>query len=134
MRIRIVSQKSEIPDLNPDERILHLTFRPSNIDVLRLLDTCPKLEAIQVPKSFKRTISKSIKAYLSIKHIRLMEGDVWGHRKDIAEYYEIPGYVTDGVCNLKKEKLPRNDIKEHISKKYKINRDLVGYMIDRGEI
>ncbi|MEM2097467.1 MAG: DUF1699 family protein, partial [Methanothrix sp.] len=31
MRIRVVSSKSEIAQLNPNERMVHLAFRASNV-------------------------------------------------------------------------------------------------------
>ena len=82
MEIRIASSKEEILALNPNERIVHLAFRPSNKDILCLVEACPKIEAVQVPTSYRRTISKSIEMYLKMKRIQLLEGDVWGHRKD----------------------------------------------------
>ena len=34
--------------------------------------------------------------------IELLEGDVWGHRKDINEYYEIKPRIFDRIEELKK--------------------------------
>ena len=105
MRIRVVSSKNEIPDLNPNERMVHLAFRPSNVDFLGLMKRCPRLRAIQVPPSYHKTMSKAIKVFLEMQGIELLEGDVWGHRKDIDEYYmvddetigEIETMVASGV-------------------------------------
>ena len=87
MKIRVVSSKEEIFTLNPNERIVHLAFRPSNKDLFSLVETCPKIEVIQLPRSYGRTVSKSIEMFLKMQRIQLIEGDVWGHRKDINEYY-----------------------------------------------
>jgi len=60
MKIRVISSRDEIFTLNPNERVVHLAFRPSNKDVFGLVETCPKVEVIQLPQSYRRTISKSI--------------------------------------------------------------------------
>ena len=44
MKIRVVSSREEIFTLNPNERIVHLAFRPSNKDIFGLVETCPKVE------------------------------------------------------------------------------------------
>ena len=67
MKIRVVSSREEISTLNPNERIIHLAFRPSNKDVLTLVEACPKIEVIQLPTSYKRTVSKSIELYLKCR-------------------------------------------------------------------
>jgi len=64
MRIRVVSSKDEISNLNPNERIVHLAFRPSNVDFLDLMRSCPRLRAVQVPPSYHKTMSKAIKLFL----------------------------------------------------------------------
>ncbi|MGC9514812.1 DUF1699 family protein, partial [Methanocrinis sp.] len=46
MRIRVVSSKDEISELNPNERVVHLAFRPSNVDFLDLMRSCPRLRAV----------------------------------------------------------------------------------------
>jgi hypothetical protein len=37
MRLRVVSARNEIPNLNPNERMVHLAFRASNVDFLNLM-------------------------------------------------------------------------------------------------
>jgi hypothetical protein len=51
MRIRVVSSREEIFTLNPDERVVHLAFRPSNKDILGLVETCPKIEVITIRRN-----------------------------------------------------------------------------------
>ena len=51
MRIRVVSSRNEITNLNSNEKMVHLAFRASNVDFLNLMQRCPRLRAIQVPKS-----------------------------------------------------------------------------------
>jgi hypothetical protein len=129
MEIRIASSKEEILALNPNERIVHLAFRPSNRDILCLVEACPKIEAVQVPKSYRRTISKSMEMYLKMQKIQLIEGDVWGHRKDLNEYYNIPTSVINQIKELKSEGTPAERIEEKVSKESKLNPEMVAYIL-----
>jgi len=131
MKIRVVSSSEEISTLNPNERIVHLAFRPSNKDILRLVEACPKIEVIQVPKSYKSTISKSIELFLEMKRIQLIEGDVWGHRKDLNEYANIPDSLTERIKELKSEGTPIEKIEERVSRETKLSPDMVAYVIKK---
>ncbi|MGB9927201.1 MAG: DUF1699 family protein [Methanosarcina sp.] len=132
MKIRVVSSREEIFTLNPNERIVHLAFRPSNKDIFALVETCPKIEVIQLPKSYRRTVSKSIEMFLEMQRIQLIEGDVWGHRKDINEYYSIPTSVIDKIKELKSEGTPVERIEERVSKESKLNPEMVAYILTKG--
>ena len=131
MRIRVVSSKEEIFTLNPNERIIHLAFRPSNKDIFGLVETCPKIEVIQLPKSFMATVSKSIEMFLEMQKIQLLEGDVWGHRKDINEYYAIPSSVIERIKEMKLEGKSAEDIEASISRERKLNPELVAYIMTK---
>jgi hypothetical protein len=129
MKIRVVSSREEIITLNSNERIVHLAFRPSNKDVFGLVETCPKVEVIQLPQSYKRTVSKSIDMFLEMQRIQLIEGDVWGHRKDLNEYYDVPSSVIDKIKSLKNEGKSTEDIEEEVSRKTRLNPELVAYIL-----
>jgi hypothetical protein len=131
MKIRVVSSREEIFTLNPNERIVHLAFRPSNKDIFGLVETCPKIEVIQLPKSYMATISKSIEMFLEMQRIQLLEGDVWGHRKDINEYYTFPSSVLNKIKEMKLEGKSTEDIEDEVSKKNKINPEMVGYILTK---
>jgi hypothetical protein len=131
MKIRVVSSREEIFTLNPNERVVHLAFRPSNKDVLGLVETCPRLEVIQLPKSYRRTVSKSIEMFLEMQRIQLIEGDVWGHRKDINEYYTVPPSVTEKIKEMKSEGKSTEDIETRVSRESKLNPELVAYIITK---
>jgi hypothetical protein len=66
MKIRVVSSRGEIFTLNSSERSVHLAFRPSNKDNFGLVETCPKIEVIRLPKSYMSSVSKSIKMFLEM--------------------------------------------------------------------
>ncbi|WP_255333911.1 DUF1699 family protein [Methanosarcina sp. KYL-1] len=117
--------------MNPNERIVHMAFRPANKDILALVEACPKIEVIQLPKSYRRTVSKSIEMFLEMQRIELIEGDVWGHRKDIDEYYSIPSSVIEEIKELKIEGKPAETIEEKVSKARKINPEMVAYILKK---
>jgi len=131
MRIRVISSRDEIFMLNPNERIVHLAFRPSNKDIFALVETCPKIEVIQLPKSYIATISKSIEIFLEMQRIQLMEGDVWGHRKDINEYYTIPISVTEKIREMKIEGKSYEDIEARVSRENRLNPEMVAYIMNK---
>lgn len=131
MRIRVISSRDEIFMLNPNERIVHLAFRPSNKDIFALVETCPKIEVIQLPKSYIATISKSIEIFLEMQRIQLMEGDVWGHRKDINEYYTIPISVSEKIREMKIEGKSNEDIEAKVSRENRLNPEMVAYIMNK---
>ena len=71
MRLRVVSSKNEIPNLNPNEKMVHLAFRASNVDFLSLMQRCPRLRMIQVPPSYHKTMSNAIQVFLDMQGIEL---------------------------------------------------------------
>ena len=131
MKIRVVSSREEIFTLNSNERLVHLAFRPSNKDVFGLLETCPKIEVIQLPKSYMATVSKSIEMFLEMQRVQLLEGDVWGHRKDINEYYIVSSSVLEEIKEMKLEGKSAKAIEEEISRKTKINPEMVAYIMTK---
>ncbi|MDD3248066.1 MAG: DUF1699 family protein [Methanosarcina sp.] len=131
MRIRVVSSREEIFTLNPNERIVHLAFRPSNKDIFGLVETCPKIEVIQLPKSYMRTVSKSIEMFLQMQRIQLIEGDVWGHRKDINEYYSVPSSLIEKIKEMKIEGKSTEEIEKRVSRESKLNLEMVAYILNK---
>lgn len=90
MKIRVVSVREEIFRLDANEKIIHLAFRPSNKDIFALVQQCPGIQAIQLPHSYHKSISKSILVFLEMQKVAFLKGDVWGHRKDLNDYYIVP--------------------------------------------
>jgi hypothetical protein len=129
MKIRVISARDEISTVLPNEKIVHLAFRPSSCDIFKLCDVCPKLEALQLPLSYKRTLSKSIMMFLDMQKIQLLEGDVWGHRKDLCEHYVISNDVLDTIVSMKQKKKATEDILETLTHDFKLNEDIAIYII-----
>ncbi len=129
MKIRVVSSKEEINTLNEDEEIVHLAFRPSNTDIFTLVLKCPKVKALHIPSSYKRTISSSAKMYLEMQEIDLLEGDVWGHRKDINEYSEVSKNVYDRIDEYRKEGISEEKIADKMVKETRLSPDFINFIM-----
>jgi hypothetical protein len=128
MRVRVVSSKNEIPNLNPNERIVHLAFRASNVDFLNLMKICPRLRAVQVPPSYHKTMSKAIQLFLEMQGIELLEGDVWGHRKDIDEYFMINDETVGEIEAMVSSGASIEEAADQIMKKTRLAPDLIKYI------
>lgn len=131
MEIRVISSRGEISKLNPSERIFHMAFRPSNRDILGLVEACPKIEVIQLPKSYRRTISKSIEMFLEMKRIQLIEGEIGGHRKDISDYYSIPSSVIEKIREMKVERKSAEAIEKEVSRRTRLDPEMVAYIMTK---
>ncbi len=129
MKLRVVSNRNEIDELNRNEQLVHLAFRASNTDIFRLLQTCPRVKAIQVPASYRKTLSRAGEMFLVMQGIEVIEGDVWGHRKDINEYYTIDEKIFGRIDQLRSNGIDANEIAGTVSKEAKLSPDLVKYVI-----
>ena len=128
MRLRVVSARSEIPNLNQNEKMIHLAFRASNVDYLKLMQRCPRLRMIQVPPSYMRTISNAINEFMDMQGIELLKGDVWGHRKDLDEYFTIEDATLNEIRSLAAKGASMNDVAAQVQKKARIGVDLIKYI------
>ncbi|OPY21368.1 MAG: hypothetical protein A4E24_00627 [Methanomethylovorans sp. PtaU1.Bin093] len=129
MKIRVVSSKEEINTLDPNEEMVHLAFRPSNTDILTLIMKCPHIKALHIPSSYRRTISNSVTMYLKMKGIELLEGDVWGHRKDINEYSEVSPSVYDRIDQYQKNGMAEQDIVEKLVRETRLSPDFISFLV-----
>ncbi|KKG61449.1 hypothetical protein DU67_05760 [Methanosarcina mazei] len=78
-----------------------------------------------------RTVSKSIEMFLQMQRIQLLEGDVWGHRKDINEYYAIPSSVIDKIKEMKNEGKSTEEIEKKVARESKLNPEMVAYILNK---
>ena len=128
MRIRVASNKTEISNLNPNEKMIHLAFRASNIDFLNLMQRCPRLRTIQIPHSYQKTMSDAIQVFLDMQGIELLEGDVWGHRKDLDEYYTVEDSTIKEIRTLAANGATADDVTNQIQNKTRLSPDLIKYI------
>ncbi len=129
MKIRVVSSKEEIETLSPNEEIVHLAFRPSNTDIFSLIMKCPQVKALHIPISYMRTISSSAQMYLKMQGIELLEGDVWGHRKDINEYSEVSQHVYDRIKQCLQEGMQEEDIIDKLVRETRLSQDFISFLV-----
>jgi hypothetical protein len=129
MRLRVVSSRKEIEDLNRSEQMVHLAFRAANTDVFKLMQNCPGIRVVQVPASYKKTISRASEMFLAIQGVELVEGDVFGHRKEIDEYYDIDEAVFKRIDRLRAAGADEGDIVSAVSRETSLSRELVEYLI-----
>ena len=128
MRLRVLSARNEIPNLNPNEKFVHMAFRASNVDFLNLMQRSPRLRMIQVPPSYHKTMSNAIKVFLDMQGIELLQGDVWGHRKDLDEYFTIEDATIEEIQSLVASGASMDDVTDKIQKKTRLNPDLIKYV------
>ncbi len=129
MRIRVVSSKKEIEELNRNEQMIHLAFRASNTDIFKLLQTCPRIRAIQVPSSYHKTMSRAGHMFLEMQGVDIIEGDVWGHRKDINEYYTVNDRAFERISDLQSMGTDVDEIAMKVSRETKISPGLIKYIV-----
>ena len=128
MRLRVVSSKNEISNLNPNEKMIHLAFRASNVDFLSLMQRCPRLRMIQVPPSYKKTMSNAMQVFLDMQGVELLEGDVWGHRKDLDEYFTVEDATLEEIRTLSSGGASMEDISAQLQKKARLGPELIKYI------
>jgi hypothetical protein len=129
MKLRVVSSKKEITDLNRNEQLVHLAFRASNMDVMNLVQSCPRLRAVQIPPSYHETMSKAAQQFLEIQGVQLLRGDVWGHRKDIDEYYSVGEKIVGRISNLMAEGNSVDETVKKLQRETKLSEDLIRYIL-----
>jgi hypothetical protein len=128
MRLRVISSRSEISRLSPNEKLVHLAFRASNVDFLNLIQKCPRLRMIQVPPSYHKTMSNAIQVFMEMQGIDLLEGDVWGHRKDLDEYFVVDDTTMEEIRSLASNGANMDDVAGQIQKKARLAPDLIKYI------
>jgi hypothetical protein len=129
MKLRVVSSKKEINDLNRNEQVVHLAFRASNMDVMGLVQSCPRLRAVQIPPSYHETMSRAAQQFLEIQGVQLLKGDVWGHRKDIDEYYTISDKIIRRISSLMAEGNSIEETVKRLQRETKLSEDLIRYIL-----
>jgi hypothetical protein len=128
MRLRVISSRNEISSLNPNEKAVHMAFRASNVDFLNLMQRCPRLRIIQVPPSYRKTMSNAIQVFLEMQGIDMLEGDVWGHRKDLDEYFTVDDGTLEEIRALVAGGASADEVADQIQKKARIGSELIKYI------
>ena len=128
MKIRIISSREEINSIRPNEKAVHMAFRASNVDFLNLVQKAPRLQMVQVPTSYMKTMSNAIEVFLDMQGIELLQGDVWGHRKDLDEYFTVEDATIEEIRSLAAGGASMDDVTDKIQKKTRLNSDLIKFI------
>ena len=128
MKIRIISSREEINSIRPNEKAVHMAFRASNVDFLNLIQKVPRLQMVQVPTSYMKTMSNAIEVFLDMQGIELLQGDVWGHRKDLDEYFTVEDTTIEEIHSMAAGGASMDDVTDKIQKKTRLNPDLIEYI------
>jgi len=132
MKIRVISSKDEIAQLNPREKVVHLVAPPTALVLLELINRCPKLEAIQVhPSRFERLSEPSL-CLMEVQGVKVFPGLVWGHRTDIDEYITVDeGSILQRAGELRAEGLDSGEIVEKVAEEAGVSAGLAGFILGR---
>jgi hypothetical protein len=128
MRIRVISSRKEIASVKPNEKAVHMAFRASNVDYLNLLQQVPRIQMIQVPPSYMKTMSKAVEVFLEMQGVKLLEGDVWGHRKDLDEYFTVEDATIEEIHTLADSGVSMDVVAEKVQRKAKISPSLIKFI------
>jgi len=132
MVIHILGNRDDIKKLTNRSRFIHLTFRPSNMDILNIINTCTKLEFIELSQSHIKSLSATTKTIFKQNNIKIIEGDMWGRRNDIHDDITISQDEMIEICKMVNQNQPKDHIGEYIrSIEPSFKQNLIDYIIER---
>jgi hypothetical protein len=73
-------------------------------------------------------LAKSHSRFPGDAGIELLQGDVWGHRKDLDEYFTIEDATIEEIHSLADSGASMNDVTDKFQKKTRLNPDLIEYI------
>ena len=62
-------------------------------------------------------------------NIAILEGDIWGHRKDINEYYEIKSEIFDRIAELRTQGASDEKILTRMEVETNLSKDLIKFLM-----
>lgn len=88
----------------------------------------PQAEDDSGPRSYRKTMSNAIQVFLEMQGVEMLEGDVWGHRKDLDEYFTVEDSTLDEIRALAAGGASADDVANQIQKKARIGSELIKYI------
>jgi hypothetical protein len=79
-------------------------------------------------------MSKALEGFLDMLGVKLLEGDVWGHRKDLDDFFTVEDSTLNEIRTLAAKGTNLNDLASQMQKKAKINFDLIKYIAAESRI
>ena len=74
-------------------------------------------------------MSRAAQQFLEIQGVELLKGDVWGHRKDIDEYYTVGDKITRRISVLLSEGNSIDETVKRFTRETKLSEDLIRYIL-----
>jgi hypothetical protein len=73
-------------------------------------------------------MSNAIQVFLDMQGIEMLEGDVWGHRKDLDEYFTVEDATLEEIRALAASGASADEVADQIQKKSRISSELIKYI------
>lgn len=73
-------------------------------------------------------MSNAIQVFLDMQGIELLEGDVWGHRKDLDEYFSVDDATMEEIQNLAASGATLDDVANQVQKRARLGPELIKYI------
>ena len=117
--------------LDPEERVVHLTIYPTTIVLLELIKKCPKLDAVQIAPFQFRNMSKSNRGFLEVQGVKIFEGLIQGYRTSMNEYRTIDdGLILQRAEELRAEGLDSEEIVAKVAREVEVSPGLARFILD----
>jgi hypothetical protein len=73
-------------------------------------------------------MSSAIQVFLEMQGIDMLEGDVWGHRKDLDEYFTVEDATLEEIRALAASGASADEVANQIQRKARISSELIKYI------
>jgi hypothetical protein len=73
-------------------------------------------------------MSNAIQVFLDMQGIELLEGDVWGHRKDLDEYFTVDETTVEEISALTASGTTVDEVANQIQKRARLGPELIKYI------
>jgi len=73
-------------------------------------------------------MSNAIQVFLDMQGIELLEGDVWGHRKDLDEYFTVDETTVEEISALTASGTTVDEVANQIQKRSRLGPELIKYI------
>jgi hypothetical protein len=73
-------------------------------------------------------MSNAIQVFLDMQGIELLEGDVWGHRKDLDEYFTVDETTVEEISALTASGATVDEVANQIQKRARLGQELIKYI------
>jgi len=73
-------------------------------------------------------MSDAIQVFMDMQGIELLQGDVWGHRKDLDEYFTVEDETLSEIRSMAATGASIDDVTTEMQKKARLGSDLIKYI------